>query len=568
MFDNVTMGLSRRVRALSSSNWNTPGQVLTSPQDLGCVPRYKLLRAFYECNGLYNDVQASMYNAGYWMPSMRPLRNPTYRAVEFYPRRLCPGSLDEGLPIQCENESVVEAIKQVWKWSNWGAKKEVAARWMALYGDLFINVATHYKTVQDEQLDENGNAVREAMTEPDRVSFELIRPEYVTDLDMDDRGVITYIRADIPSVHRTGDKVEEYMSTWVWNLDGFRAWEQTDTDGSVSKDIAQLGAPVMEVPMSEYGIDFIPIVHIAFLDEGNDRGTAAIMPAIDKINEANQICTRLHQMLFRWNKRTLVISGAGRDSNNRPLPPPKINNADGSEVSSSVNADAEDDAIWSLPGDVTVSSLIPNVNFAAHAEALAAMMAEIERDLPELRYSNLVDEGGANLSGRALRIMLSDTLDRAREVRGNFEAGLVRADQMALTIGKAHGLFDDAIGDYDSGAFDHSFGARDVLPISQYERAETVQAWVNTGVPRDTALRWEGVAQSEIDLLQEEEVGSIQRTTAAGELAKSPGQQAIEQQAIIDRAARDMGPNVDKLIQSISDAVNSAGLKRAIGALE
>jgi hypothetical protein len=427
-------------------------------------------------------------------------------------------------------------------------------------------VATHYKTVQDEQLDENGNVVREAMTEPDRVSFELIRPEYVTDLDMDDRGVITYIRADIPSVRRTGDEVEEYMSTWVWNLDGFRAWEHTDTDGSVSKDIAQLGAPVMEVPMSEYGIDFIPIVHVAFLDEGNDRGTAAIMPCIDKINEANQICTRLHQMLFRWNKRTLVISGAGRDANQRPLPPPKIKNSDGSEVSSSVNADAEDDAIWSLPGDVTVNSLIPNVDFAAHANALATMLAEIERDLPELRYSNLVDEGGANLSGRALRIMLSDTLDRAREVRGNFEAGLVRADQMALTLGKVHGLFGDDIGDYDSGAFDHSFGARDVLPISQYERAETVQAWVNTGVPRDTALRWEGVAQSEIDLLQEEEVGSIQRTTAAGELAKSPGQQAIEQQAIIDRAARDMGPNVDKLIQSISDAVNSAGLKRAIGA--
>jgi hypothetical protein len=566
MFDNVTMGLARRVRALSSSNWNTPGQVLTSPQDLGCVPRYKLLRAFYECNGLYNDVEASMYDAGYWMPSMRPLRNPTYRAVEFYPRRLCPGSIDDGLPIQCENEAVVNAIKKIWKWSNWAAKKEVAARWLALYGDLFINVATHYKTTQDEETDEDGNVVREAMTEPDRVSFELIRPEYVTEMDMDDRGVITYIRADIPSVRRTGDSVEDYMSTWVWNLEGFRAWEQSDVNEDIITDIDRLGDPLVSVSMDEYGIDFIPIVHVAFLDEGNDRGTAAIMPAIDKINEANQICTRLHQMLFRWNKRMLIVSGAGRDANQRPLPPPKVKNSDGSEASSSVNADAEDDAIWSLPGDVTVNSLIPNVDFAAHANALAAMLAEIEKDLPELRYSNLVEEGGASLSGRALRIMLSDTIDKAREVRGNFEAGLVRADEMALTLGKVHGLFDKSIGDYDSGAFEHSFGARDVLPISQYERAETVGAWTNVGVPRDTALRWEGVAQAEIDLLQEEEVGSIQRTTAAGELAKSPGQQAIEQQAVIDKTAREMGPNIDALLQSISDAVNSAGLKKAIGA--
>jgi hypothetical protein len=74
----------------------------------------------------------------------------------------------------------------------------------------------------------------------------------------------------------------------------------------------------------------------------------------------------------------------------------------------------------------------------------------------------------------ALRYRLTGALARVEEVRGNAYDALVRADQMALTIGMAAGLFRD-LGTFESGALDHSFCGPEVIPLAPTEQATADQ---------------------------------------------------------------------------------------------
>jgi hypothetical protein len=129
----------------------------------------------------------------------------------------------------------------------------------------------------------------------------------------------------------------------------------------------------------------------------------------------------------------------------------------------------------SLPGMAKLESLVPNINYEAALKILQDDMMELERDLPELAYARISEQGGGDLSGRAIRFMLTPAIDRALEARGNAEAALVRANQMALTIGAAAGLF-RGVGTYDAGDFDHSFAARPVITVSEEEEAAALLA--------------------------------------------------------------------------------------------
>jgi hypothetical protein len=71
--------------------------------------------------------------------------------------------------------------------------------------------------------------------------------------------------------------------------------------------------------------------------------------------------------------------------------------------------------------------------------------------------------------------MLTAAIDRVIEARANAEDALVRADQMALTLGKNAGLF-NLSGDYESGAFNHAIEEREIIPITGLEAAQAERA--------------------------------------------------------------------------------------------
>lgn len=450
-------------------------------QEASAAQWYRMLEMYYNCNGLYEAVQQQLYENAIWAPGMKPFYNPAHRAVEFYVSKLWPGQLPDALPIQAENERIVEPVQQVWRWSNWSAQKQLFIRWFALFGDGFIKVVTRT---------DGAGAV-------ERVYLQVIKPEYVIDLDADERDYLTYVRIDVPQVRRNGDKTESYTHTEIWDKAAqlFRIYEHTHGCGA---DINLLGNPSVERPLSDFGIDFVPVVHAKFQDTGEKRGAGVFVHVLDKIDEANRMATRLHQILYRYNKPTVVVMSNAMDAAGRPMPPPLLPG----QASAGDDVTVGDDEILSLPGKSTMDHLVPNLNYEAALLILQDQMQEIERDLPELAYFRL-RETGRDLSGRAVRLLLSDAIDKATEARGNALTALARADAMALTIGQNAGLF-SSIGDYDAGDFEHDFTTSEIIQLSDIEILETVQAGVNAGIPLVTMLRRVGWSVDDLEQMAQD----------------------------------------------------------------
>lgn len=467
-------------------------------ETLSYQQQYAWLRNYYLCNGLYQGLQAQSHQLGLWTEGMHPLRNPAYRVVEFYTGKLWPGTLPDALPIVADNTAIVEPIQQVWTWSNWGARKQVAARWFALYGDLFIKVAQTEKK--------------------DRVYLQLLEPIYVTDFDADERGYLTYARIDVPVMKRENNKAKTVTHTEVWTKDDLRVWEHSLGENT---DLERLGEPARISPLSEFGIDFVPIVHAPFRDIGEARGMASFTHALDKIDEANRMATRLHQMLFRYNKPLWAVSANMVDPSGRPLPGPRVAGAEGTEESDTF--EMGDDRMVRLPGNSSMEALVPTLDYASALTILQDHMGELERDLPELAYYRLREKG--DLSGRAVRLLLGDAVDRALEARGNAEAALARADMMALTIGVQAGLF-KGIGTYEGGGFEHTFEERDIVPLSEYEKGQNdlvevqiAQGKQQMGVP--DAVLWDELGYNDEQIAQMVEDKAAEQVAQKDTLAQT-----------------------------------------------
>ena len=439
---------------------------------------YDMLEAYYKNNGLYDLVQAQLYENAIWTPGMKPLRNPAHRAVEFYVAKVWAGPLERALPIVTQDDTVKEAIQTIWTWSNWGKKKQTAARWFANFGDLIVKVEQKTNTTTGKV---------------ERVYLKPIKPKYVTEMTADERGFLTYIRIDVP----TG----EYMHTEVWSkeLGLYRLWKHHWPAGA---PLEQLGDPVKTKDFTQLGFDFIPIVHAQFQDIGEARGMCCFHHVLDKIDEANRQATRLHEILFRYNKPLNAVSANAMDASGKPLPPPTLRNKDGEIVDSGDTLETGDNDLITLPGMSKIEQLVPQLNYADALSILNAQMTEIARDLPELLYFELQEKG--ELSGIAVQRLLGPAIDKVLEARGNAESALVQANQMALTIAKQHQLdgFAD-LGTFENGDFDHSFAERAVIPLSQKEISDGIKTDVEAGMPLTFSMRSYGYSEDEVKKMEE-----------------------------------------------------------------
>jgi hypothetical protein len=452
---------------------------LAAAQTLLPIAWYEMLEEYYLNNGLYDLVAAALHENAIWTPGMKPLRNPAHRAVEFHASHLWPGALERAFPLVADNKKLPNAIAKIDEWSNWGSQKQLAARWFANFGDLFIKIA---------EKSEQGKVTR--------VYKDPIKPKHVTDFDLDERGFLTYIRIDVPA--------GEEMHTEVWSKTrgGYRLWKH---NRSIDTPVEQLGTPFDTKTFNDLGFDFIPIVHAKFQDIGEPRGVGCFVHALDKIDEANRQATRLHQILFRYNKPTTAVSANGMDAAGKPLPPPVLTGRDGNSVDESTPLTQGDDDVWTLPGMATLEQMVPNIQYDAALAILNAQMTELSNDLPEILWYELKDKG--EMSNVALKTLLGPAIARVLDARGNAEPALIRANQMALTIAGIQGLEDFRdLGSFDAGDFEHTFAERDVIPVSAKEKAEMVKADVDAGLPLLFSMKQHGYSEEQIaEVMQSEE---------------------------------------------------------------
>ena len=430
---------------------------------------YQLLEAYYEGNGVYDVLNNVLGVGGYEAPELKPIRMPAQRVVDFYADLLWPGELEEALPFKEGSLAVQQAVRRILDWSNWQSRKQRAARWLALYGDLFIKV---------EAITGTTPAGEEKVT---GVYHRLIEPTWISDVDTDPRGNVVYCRIDMPIAVRDGDEVETKYYTELWQGDRYQVWAEHDKGLDAGQD--DLGSPTGSGDRQDTGIGVAPIVYGMLRDAGGDRGNGAFAGKIDPIDEINRKATRLAQMLYRWNKPLLAVMANAIDPSGRPLPAPRVGSSD-------TELDLSDDKdLIKLPGMSTVEALVPKIDFNAALAVLESDVAALREDLPELMYYRIQEIGG-QLSGIAIQRLLKPAAARLLEARGNAEAALVAANKIAITLAQSYQLLPDIDGLVLEGdGLNHSFRSRPVFPVHISELADPISKLVAQGMPLTTALR-------------------------------------------------------------------------------
>lgn len=463
---------------------------------------YGLLQTYYTNNGLYDELSRFFNRANVKVAAIKGLRNPAFRVVEYYPSNLWPGPLPDALKLTfkggVDEGQLTEDIHAIWENSNWNENKQVFVRMLALYGDAFLKVA------QDN----------EGMP-----FLQVIDPNFVTALKKDHRGRLTRIRLDIPQYEdnfkERRTKTEEDRKTtivtelWDLELDSHRTWEHKK---GIEKSIDELGEATEIVKISEeYGIDYLPFKHCPFTSIGENHGVGAFTLQLDKIDEVNQMATRLHQMLYRYNKAFGAITTNAIDKDGRPQPAPNIPNALNANTSASNprrrevttgTVKIDDETLMTLPGNADMKWLVPDIDWQGHLNSIKAQMDELSDDLPEMKY---YDEGNVPaVNARAAFQRLAPAIRKMQEVRGNAEKCLIEAHQMALFMGAKHKKFKTAY-DKDPKLSVHAFEPRPFIQMSEIDQAETDQAKVNVlvakkqlGVDDETLLKELGYKEDEI----------------------------------------------------------------------
>lgn len=487
-------------RAFLNPDPGTGGQTFAS----GRAARYARYWSLYQ-NTAYDDLSryVAAYPATHKLYKMtRGLRNPMGAYADFWQANIWGGMLDydagdgeskpSALPIETENEALRAAIAQIWQWSNWAQKRSTFTLYGIVCGDAICQVVDSPASqkvylrvlwpgdVATLEWDDFGN-VKKAVIEYDTVDANGLGYKYKEEIEH-------------PSVHQSGQDATRYRT---YRNGGLWAYPQNASDGQA---VAEWFAPY----------NFVPVVHAPFTDVGVGWGAVGYQAAVRLIDEACSKASMINDQLGKELNPPLIAYG---------LQPGDINvtaNSDGVPILYVPRA----------PTEAKLDQLIYDMNIADAMASLAADLDEVKELLPELQFSRDMRSG---MSGVALRTAYAPLLAKVQATRTNFDASLVRAQNMAVAIGgiRSYGPEFSPFGaeSYGSGALDHSIAGRPVLPRGEDEAlAEGVQTWqiitaaVTAGVPLETALvKLAGWSEEDMTKLATQKAAAAKQAAAAAQ---------------------------------------------------
>jgi hypothetical protein len=461
--------------------------------------RYSTYWAHYENNvyreiHLWSELLKDTYDLYRYT---RSIYSPAYRLGEFWATHILGGSLDplagdgvskpSALPIVTENEAIRAPIAQVWRDSNWQAKKEIWARFGAVMGDSAVMV-----------VDDPVKA---------KVQFKVVDPRTLRDVSRDSFGnVVAYIieeqRPDPESRMVTGlpayaiyteacERVGESIRYATYRNGipyDWREYAEGDPDAGTLTQWTE-----------DYG--FVPLVFVQHRDVGQGWGWSELHPSISKLHETDDLASKLSDWIRTAVDCPTMFSGASPPSADGP--------ATGNEI---VVGDDEDvpkgrsriPILYANDPNTRPHFLIAPLDITAASKHIASILAGLVDDHPEL----LADDIGANASGEARKVAREKVEALVLQRRSGYDDAQVRADQMAVSIGAMKGYpgFEGfTVDSYSRGELDHSIGPRSVFSIDKEAKlreslamAQVVKTLVDAGVSRESAMRQAGWSEDDI----------------------------------------------------------------------
>jgi len=366
------------------------------------VEVYHMLERYYA-----NEQFSTLYTAdGTAYSGNRSIYNPTNRVVGFYAGRVYSDAWsDDGKPLSDGSPSTVPfsddveddvrlASMQALTWSNWNRRRYRYVRTGAIYGDVALK----------PHLD----------IERRKVYVQIIDPEYVTDIRFNETGDVIEYRIDIPTQDDDLQRTT-YLHGERWTKESFTTYRD---DREVSID----GMPATQANP----LGFVPFVWVNHRDLGGVHGAPAIDTVIPKIDELNAIVTASHDYIDKLNKQPIGIASDskwGRGANDVMV---IDSDPDGTGRKRS--------GILKGPGDMRTFNLLQDLGLGPSLEYVRELISEIEKDLPE----TVVDEqlrSMQQVTGPGASRMMADVQNRLFEAEGNYDAGLIDACQMCISMG-------------------------------------------------------------------------------------------------------------------------------------
>jgi len=492
----ITNGLTGAMQSVGTMTNIVPMSPTLDADTLRGSPHalYSLLRALSINTNAYRTMQPYLADYGLESVSLHGLRNPVNAVASVYESLLWPGTIREdndasALPLAAPAnlttiDGLFAATHRVWRESNFSNRKEMIAYDSALLGEQIYRV----------------------VGEPDRqrAYFEVVQPDFVTDLDTDGRGYLTYIRIDIPQLERLANG--ERRRSWhteEWRKDGaYRVWRH-EHNPNVGTDL--LGTPVEDMDIEQmYGTDFVPFVHYKHRESSaSPRGMSSVIHALDKIVYLDALATALHERLTNHNIPDKVLSSNLVDEAGMPVKAPKLGDANKLEINGSM--------LWALPGGWSLTDTVAQLDYMSHLAVVNSHYEAIaETDLPELNWYT-IGQSGNDQSGTALQVKLTPVINKVEKARGRAESELIRITQMVMTVGQNLGIPEysaERIGSYERGDFDFWIQDRPIVPLTQNElldldakRATTLRELTDAGVAIDVAARIAGYSEDDAEAM-------------------------------------------------------------------
>jgi hypothetical protein len=229
----------------------------------------------------YDNMQFDAINT--WMTAnrsrlnlyrhIRGIYNPVHRLVNLEVAKVYGGGIDwsgglrvGAIPIVGADDTLVEAITTLLKWSNFGTEKANYVRQGAKYGESYL------KIVDD--------------VDRKRVRLEVVSPYKVHEVRFNEVGDIKWIAIQY---YRTDDAGKDYLYREEIDQDEFRYWEDYNLNAF---DLGVKDAPTRRDP-NNYG--FVPMRQIPHTRDTDSRyGVPSFHGSLGKIVQLNDIAAPVH----------------------------------------------------------------------------------------------------------------------------------------------------------------------------------------------------------------------------------------------------------------------------------
>lgn len=409
-----------------------PSELFTWNEYEARLFRYALAEAFYT-NTAYRDIQSFAPTLKYQYALSKQIRgvyNPVYRLVSLAKSKLYGGAIDwdklqtGAIQIDGADETLIEALVQGMKWSNWGTNKSLYAYTGALLGDAPLKVVDDRKR--------------------GKVRLEVVHPAKIKETTVDDVGNIK-------------SYVIEYEREWVHPDTKRREWvTYTETDDGEEvvtlKDGEEYGwqmdlngNPISRWP-NEYG--FVPLVMGGLEDVGQQYSANAFHASMSKIHELNDVASLLSDSIRKNVDPPWLLAGVEKPSTT-PKIPGKL-----SDGTATVDPTAQRDQQKVFYGSDSARphAMVMPVDITGAMQHINGLLLECERDMAVLALHHLREKGG-ELSGVAIRNMFSDATGQLGEWKSNLDDPFIRAMQMQISIGGYRDY--ENMQDFDLGSYAH-----------------------------------------------------------------------------------------------------------------